>query len=343
MPVPCEERPAPDGPPAPSVGSAAASDIRDALRKLGVPVDSAARRLGLDFAHPGRSVPSSAILQLFEDLAEQTGDPLLGLHTGEAAEPRGPLDHLLMSCPSLEDALLRCRRFGPLLVSSMRIDVERDGGRFVVAYDLGDSALTSRHFDDYCMMATARSLRRATGEEFGILEVHLRYEDDAHRTAVERAFGCPARFGEPVDRLVIPVSAVTRSGRMSNPLIAEQIERFAEALLPREAAPSTFTEQVTRAARTLLSSGVRAERRGICRQLGVSERTLHRRLAEEGANFRAVREKVLWDLAEALVAESDLKLEAVALSVGFNDAAAFSKAFKRRAGCSPIEYRRARA
>ncbi len=327
-----------------TVGSAAASDIWDALRKLRIPVDPVARSIGIDLVelHPSRPIPVSRIGQLFDALADATGDALLGLHAGQAAEPRGPLDHLMMSCPSLEDALRRCRRFGPLLISTMRIDVRRQRDHFVFEYDFGDGGATSRHIDDYCVMATSRALGRAIGEDIRYLEVHLRYAETAHREALEEAFRCPVRFGEEFDRLLIPRGVMARRGRMSNPLIAEQIERFAEALLPRDAAPATFTEQVRRAARTLLNSGVRAGRRDICRQLGVSERTLHRRLTEEGTSFRDVRESVLWDLAEALVAESDLKLEAVARSVGFNDAAAFSKAFKRRAGCSPLDFRRAR-
>jgi transcriptional regulator GlxA family with amidase domain len=52
-----------------------------------------------------------------------------------------------------------------------------------------------------------------------------------------------------------------------------------------------------------------------------------------------VRDAVLWEVVEAMLSNSALKMEAVAASVGFADVAAFSKAFKRWAGCPPAQYR----
>jgi len=53
-----------------------------------------------------------------------------------------------------------------------------------------------------------------------------------------------------------------------------------------------------------------------------------------------VRAAVRRDIVEALLSNPLLKIEAVALSVGFADVAAFSKAFKRCAGCAPAQYRK---
>ena len=63
-------------------------------------------------------------------------------------------------------------------------------------------------------------------------------------------------------------------------------------------------------------------------------------LAAEGTTFRAVREDVQWQAAQTLLAEPGIKLESVALSLGFADGAAFAKAVRKRFGCSPTEYRR---
>jgi AraC-like DNA-binding protein len=68
-------------------------------------------------------------------------------------------------------------------------------------------------------------------------------------------------------------------------------------------------------------------------------RTMQRRLEEEGITFRAVRDAVLWEVVEALLSNPMLKVESVALSVGFGDVAAFSKAFKRSEGCTPTAFR----
>ncbi|MBI5503368.1 MAG: AraC family transcriptional regulator [Deltaproteobacteria bacterium] len=338
----CEERPASAVAQPTRVGPAEVRDIVGALRRFGVEVDPAARRAGIDLAAlaQGLAVEASAVVRLFREAERTSGDSLIGLHAAEVAEPSGSPAHLLMSCARLEDALSRCCRFGPVIVTTMRIDLERADDHFALVYDFADAEIDAcQHVADYGLMATARALRRAVGPDAQFREVHLRHAEAGARPEFERAFGCRARFSQSQNRLLIPRSVAEREPRMSNPLIADQIEKFAAALLPGQSSPSTMAEQVANATRSLLNASVRADRRLVAKHLGVGERTLHRRLTEEGSSFRAVREAVLWDLAEALVSDHALKLEAVALSVGFGDAAAFSKAFKRRTGRSPNQYR----
>ena len=72
----------------------------------------------------------------------------------------------------------------------------------------------------------------------------------------------------------------------------------------------------------------------------MSPRTLQRALAREGVTFKEVRDDVLWDGVHGLLANPQCSVQAVAMQAGFADSAAFSKAFKRRMGCSPSDYRR---
>jgi len=71
----------------------------------------------------------------------------------------------------------------------------------------------------------------------------------------------------------------------------------------------------------------------------MTSRTLQRKLAEEGTTFRALRDTTLWEAVEVLLANPSLKIEAIALSVGFSDVAAFSKAFRRWKGYPPTRHR----
>jgi AraC-like DNA-binding protein len=71
----------------------------------------------------------------------------------------------------------------------------------------------------------------------------------------------------------------------------------------------------------------------------MTSRTLQRKLGEEGTHFRAVRDAILWEAVEVLLSNPSLKIEAIALSVGFSDVAAFSKAFRRWKGYPPARYR----
>jgi transcriptional regulator GlxA family with amidase domain len=52
-----------------------------------------------------------------------------------------------------------------------------------------------------------------------------------------------------------------------------------------------------------------------------------------------VRDQVVWEVADALLSNPSLKIEAIALTIGFADAPSFAKAFKRHTGLSPTSYR----
>ena len=77
--------------------------------------------------------------------------------------------------------------------------------------------------------------------------------------------------------------------------------------------------------------------------LGLSERSLHRRLAEEGYPFGMLDARVRSNLAERLLRDTDLRLDSIAQQLGYAEAASFSRAFKRWNGCSPKQWRNRQA
>ena len=80
----------------------------------------------------------------------------------------------------------------------------------------------------------------------------------------------------------------------------------------------------------------------VAKALSLSPRTLGRRLEEEGTTFKDVREDLRRRLALQYVGGQDLGLSEIAFLLGFSDAAAFHRAFKRWTGQTPLEYRRSK-
>jgi AraC-like DNA-binding protein len=303
------------------------------------------RAAGIDreaLRDPEARLPSRTVVTLFDEAEGLTGDPFVGLHAAERAEPRGPLDYLLMSSPRLEDGIRHAERFSRLVLDTLRISLELRGDTASTVFDPGDPGLEkSHHAIEYLLMVSLRSVRRAVGAQYRLLEVHVRHAERGGAAELARAFGCPVRFEQADNRLVYPLDELRAAPRFANPRTAEQIEKFAATLAARAATPhATLREQVAKQARELLAAGLRAHGVTVARRLGMSARTLQRRLREEEATFRGVRDAVLREVVEALLSNPWLKLEAVALSVGFADVAAFSKAFKRWAGCAPAQYRK---
>ncbi|GAA5315104.1 MAG: ornithine utilization transcriptional regulator OruR [Candidatus Pelagadaptatus aseana] len=79
----------------------------------------------------------------------------------------------------------------------------------------------------------------------------------------------------------------------------------------------------------------------IAHKMHLSERTLIRRLSEEGHTYRQLQTKVLQEWAHHYLRETDLSVDAIALQLGYQDSANFRRAFRNWQGCSPSEYRAA--
>ena len=209
-----------------------------------------------------------------------------------------------------------------------------------VVFSTGDAVFTaSRHAMEYLLMSILSAMRNAVGANFRLREVYFRHRRPGKLDEAERAFGCPVYFGQPDDRHIFPLSALWAVPRFPNRSIAEQIQKTHR----RVKRPHRGTRDDLRASGAGDTStacfGVRGSSASVARRLGMTSRTLQRKLAEEGTNFRALRDAVLWEAVEVLLSNPSLKIEAIALSVGFSDVAAFSKAFRRWKGYPPTRYR----
>jgi len=81
----------------------------------------------------------------------------------------------------------------------------------------------------------------------------------------------------------------------------------------------------------------------VAKQLGTSPRTLQRRLNRRGICFWALVEQSRFEIAGALLRDTDLKVQEIATRLGYSSPGGFSRAFARWAGCSPSAFRSAPA
>ena len=77
----------------------------------------------------------------------------------------------------------------------------------------------------------------------------------------------------------------------------------------------------------------------VARALALSPRSLRRKLDQEGTRFRALVEDERRQIALQFLRDSDMKLDELAIHLGYTDTASFTRAFRRWVGCSPGEYR----
>jgi AraC-like DNA-binding protein len=157
---------------------------------------------------------------------------------------------------------------------------------------------------------------------------------------LRRYFPCPVEFHAEHTRWMF------RPGSMNLPLPLADGELLTlysarcDSLLGHASANSRVKDllaaRLSRSDVAFLSAGEAA------RHFALSERTLHRRLAEEGTRFSTILDNARYARAQELLIDRRMTVEKVAFAVGFAEPSSFSRAFKRWSGMGALEYRKQR-
>ncbi len=267
-------------------------------------------------------------------------DDLLGLHLAQTCELReiGLFYYVVASSDTLLDALRRGARYTSVVnegISQRCIDGDAIG----MAYKyVGVSRQSDRHQIEFWMTALARICRQLTGRNLRPYRVRLNHWR-ARSDALADALGSNIEFGSPVDDVAFPAGARELALCTADPYLNRMLISYCEdAVGHRATRRGLFQTTVENAIASLLPHGL-AHVAEVARRLGVSERTLDRRLTAEGLSFTEVREKLRIDLADCYLADETLSISQIAWLLGFREVSSFSHAFKRWSGKTPNEAR----
>jgi AraC-like DNA-binding protein len=151
--------------------------------------------------------------------------------------------------------------------------------------------------------------------------------------------GCEVAFGANVDEITFPGTIKQLPVVNADPYFNKLLVKYCEDMRSKQSSGrGTFRIVVENAISPLLPHG-RAHADEIAHQLGLSRRTLARRLASEGLTFEGVLSALRADLAKRYVGEEGLPISQIAWLVGYRDVSAFTHAFTRWTGKTPREAR----
>jgi AraC-like DNA-binding protein len=159
--------------------------------------------------------------------------------------------------------------------------------------------------------------------------------------ALTRFVGTNVQFGADTDEFALNVGArelpLIHSDSYLNDLLLKNCEA---ALAHRRSDLSQLRTRVENAISSLLPHG-RVILGDIARTLGMSKRTLARKLSDEGLNFTEILEQLRRDLAVRYLDDRKLHVSKIAWLLGFHEVSAFTHAFKRWTGKTPSQMRMA--
>ncbi|HET9831018.1 MAG TPA: helix-turn-helix transcriptional regulator, partial [Vicinamibacterales bacterium] len=191
---------------------------------------------------------------------------------------------------------------------------------------------------EYLVSLMALHLRQETNGQFVIQHAMFRHELD-DKVAMSRAVGCPIQTGAPWDGAQIARVNWDLPLRRRDPVLRQVLQRHADEVLARLPSRRGIALEVQRA---LSSPAALADARvdTLARRLGMSSRSLQRRLSAEGVSFQSLLDEARKEAAARYVAESTLSLAEVAYLIGYSEPAPFHRAFKRWYGATPDQFRK---
>lgn len=280
--------------------------------------------------------------RFLDDAADAAGDPLLGIHVGEAL-PRETWDVLQMSslsAPTLRAALAVLPRLVTLFNDA--VEITTGGGRDVsIAHAIpGVPEGLSRHGNELWVAALLRRAREATGVAIRPRAVWFAHRAPAEQAAIARALDVPPpAFGAGATGIEISAADADRPLRTADPVLLGVLDRLVAPQLAALGDRRGVAARVCRALDASLDAGVDgragtaqlATMDEVARALAMSTRTLQRELTESGTSFRALVDHVRQTRARTLLRD-DVPVDEVAARLGYSERSAFVRAFGRWSG-----------
>jgi AraC-like DNA-binding protein len=314
------------------------------LKSAGVPVAPLLRRVGLTqelIAEPKERLSVRSQIALLDEAAIALKDDRLGFTLARDHNPReiGLLYYVMASSQTLGEALKRLARYSKVTNEALVFGY-REGNRLNIKLSYsGVPRHSDRHQIEFCMFAALRICRVLTGQNLVPQHFSISHYRSEGTSEMARFVGTKVEFGADTDEFALDVDARELPLIQSDPYLNDLLLKYCEAALAhRRGDNGQLRTKVENAISSVLPHG-RVLVEDVARSLGMSERTLARRLSDEGLNFTEILQQLRRDLAVRYLDDRKLHVSKIAWLLGFQEVSAFTHAFKRWTGKTPSQMR----
>jgi AraC-like DNA-binding protein len=316
----------------------------DRVRRAGIKLEPLLSRAGLatdQIDDPERRINAPNQIAFLEAAAEALSDDFLGFRLAEEFDLRdlGLLYYVMASSGTLGDALRRASRYSRITNEAVVLQYEEAREpRLRLVY-----SGIPRHADqqqiEFCIVAMVRVSRVLSGRQFFPKHVSISHVRPRGSAKVAGVLGKGLEFGSDADEIEFPSGSadwvLVHADERLNKILLKTCE---ESLHSRKSNTNGLRVMVENAISPLLPHG-QAKMNVVAKKLGMSDRTLTRRLAEEGVTFNQILQELKASLSIRYLEDNSMPISKIAWLLGFEDASSFSHACRRWTGRSPRELR----
>lgn len=322
--------------------------------------DKACKRLGIDptpsylalkiapadMKNEKHYLPMPQFLALLEHIAQSTNKRFFGAELATSLEytEMGVLAYMLRSAKNLSMMLDLLQRYIALVAPGARVQVLQDANSYTLTY---------KHLD-FEADATRQDVESTITQFIFLIQqlldctdwlpekVHFEHSPLSKSDAKEFPFCNKVYFNQAYSGVVFPTSIihypVPTADLILLKILESQFIAHNEFLSQQRDFPQQVNVMVT-ASIGMPENNAEA----IAKALGISRRTLNRRLQECGTTYKTLREEALIEIASKALVNTTTPITTLAHDLGYADASAFNRLFKRLTGSTPLQYRKQRA
>jgi AraC-like DNA-binding protein len=317
-------------------------EIGPILQALGVDPDPVIRVAGLDpslFDDSTNVIPFAALGRLYTQCVVRTGCAHFGLLVGRRASilSLGLVGRLMRHSTTMGDAV---RALVSNLSTQDRAVVPSltiSDGTVLLTYATYQAESTSaEQILDAAVGVTVNIVRTLCGSDWRPSEVLLPRAAPADQAPYRHHFRAPVRFNQESATIVFPALDLDLPIAGADPMLRAMLEEKIQQ--SKGAQGCEFSDDIRRLLRTRLTSN-RCSADDIAELLVMHRRTLSRHLKSSGKGYRAITNEIRFEIARQLLQDTHVPLGQIAAALGYSEASAFTRAFRRWSGRTPTAWR----
>lgn len=335
------------------LGTASVAALRQYIRAAqasGVDSHTLLRTAGLNHdildSDEGR-ISGQQLQEVIRQLAECSQNPVLGLETGDFVQPGSysVLGYITMSCATLGDAVTRIARYEKL-VGDMGVTTVQDRGelvRLTWSCNYDDPIVRPQLVDNVfaSWINYARWLAEPLAASPKAVFLQRPSPGDQYLESYQQRWQCQVSFQANENAIEFAKSLLQVPLRQPDPLLRHTLELHADRLLSKLDDASGLVGQAKDSIRHHLLQGI-SRQDLIAERLGMTSRTLQRKLSQEGTSYQRLLDQARQEMAEDYLSNSELPIPEIALRLGYSETTSFHRKFKGTTGKTPGEFRQAR-
>ncbi len=331
------------GLPSASVLATVGRDLPDFLAQQSLDILPLVEAIGLKvdtFTDLDARIDLDSFCRLMEACAAITGYEDFGVRYSNFYKTggTGAFAQGLLVAPTLRQMLLFFAKYIDTVADHRRFNLTLDRQCATIEWEYSPVVRSPQQFTDFSLNQVVKVVSYLTGGRQRFLRFGLKRDAPPGNTLHRNAFPAPIDFGAPINRMMIAASLLDENSPASNPVLFELMNRECQAKLEHQTEHKSLVDVLKEnVIEALPRGGLPVDLAAVT--VGLSKRTLQRRLAALGWTYENLVEETRFALVEAKLQTKEIPLSVIAVDVGYSEQSAFTRAVAKHFGETPTRLR----